>query len=331
MIQGTVDENNDEDSEENDAVYENQECVVSDPNFMEALKYVRALFNYFRRSPVKMSELQKIIKADKEVELALLLDIRIRWNSILPMVKRYLEVRECIAKALDNWDENERFTNIHDDCLQELVCVLEPIQQVVLTLSKSDSNLLVAEGAMQFVLEKLKSLSSPIAARMFESLLQRYNERRNKDFLSLLMFLQTRQYPQNNSIFCYSSKAIIKMYAKDLSRRIFPSTTVGQADSATPENDENLSDIDKSISLFMTPSSSKIDSENLIQDLKIFEATGSRSDRLDILHKALLSLKPTSTDCERAFSIKGIFKNKTRNRLSSTKLNWLIWLKNFFN
>ena len=234
------------------------------------------------------------------------------------MAKRYLEVKSCIAKTLEKWDDIDKFTSIHDDYLQELVCVLEPIQQVVLILSKSDSNFLVAEGAMEFVLEKLKSLSSPIAAKMFQSLLQRYNERRNKDFLSLLIFLQTGKYPQTNAIFSCSSKTTIKNYAKDLARRIFPSKTVESVDSAISEHDENSSDI-KAISLYLTPSSSRYENENVIQDFKILEATGGKSDRLNILHKALLNVKPTSTNYERAFFIAGIFKNKTRNRLSSTK------------
>ena len=80
---------------------------------------------------------------------------------------------------------------------------------------------------------------------------------------------------------------------------------------------------------FFEPSSNRIPL-NLDQDFKLLEATGGRTPRLEKLLQALLSLKPTSTVCEQAFSVGGYFKTKIRNRLSNEKLNALTWLKYFF-
>lgn len=62
----------------------------------------------------------------------------------------------------------------------------------------------------------------------------------------------------------------------------------------------------------------------------VLEANGEKSQRLEKLYLAAKSIKPTSTDCEQAFSIAGSFKTKIRNRLTPKMLNILVWLKYYF-
>jgi hypothetical protein len=75
-----------------------------------------------------------------------------------------------------HFDNLEKFTPRHDEKLHDLVNVLDPVQQVVLTLSKAETYLVVAEASIKYLSEKLKSLSSSLSLRMLASLEKRYLE-----------------------------------------------------------------------------------------------------------------------------------------------------------
>lgn len=124
-------------------------------------------------------------------------------------------------------------------------------------------------------------------------------------------------------------KLLIKNCANNLSSRLFAENCSGNVERIEV-NEESSSDLEKAISFYTSESSSKTNDGTLSKDLKLFEGTGEKTNRLKHLHKSLLSIKPTSTVCERAFSVAGNFKTKIRNRLAPTKLNWLLWLKFYF-
>lgn len=62
----------------------------------------------------------------------------------------------------------------------------------------------------------------------------------------------------------------------------------------------------------------------------MFEATGKRTENLELLYKALNSIKPTSVENERVFSLSGGVITKIRSRLSDKAVNALIFLKAYF-
>ena len=49
------------------------------------------------------------------------------------------------------------------------------------------------------------------------------------------------------------------------------------------------------------------------KEFKLFEATKQRSSKLDRLCSALMTIKPTSVESERAFSMAGLFVTKIRS------------------
>lgn len=100
-----------------------------------------------------------------------------------------------------------------------------------------------------------------------------------------------------------------------------------------PEQSEEESvslDISSGINKFLA-AKSKPKEEKLDKDFKLLESRGELSTRLSILQAALMSIRPTSTTCEQAFSVAGIFKNKIRNRMSRKSLNALVLLKYHFS
>lgn len=68
----------------------------------------------------------------------------------------------------------------------------------------------------------------------------------------------------------------------------------------------------------------------LSKEFAVFEATGQRTYNLQILHKALLSIQPTSVESERAFSAAGLFITKLRSRLSDKSVNAMCVLRDHF-
>ena len=84
------------------------------------------------------------------------------------------------------------------------------------------------------------------------------------------------------------------------------------------------------IKSFTTGNKSVNNNLNLDKEFRLFQATGKRTDGLEKLYKALLTIKPTSTASERVFSVSGVFKNKLRNKLSCEVLDALVFLKYYF-
>ena len=69
---------------------------------------------------------------------------------------------------------------------------------------------------------------------------------------------------------------------------------------------------------------------NFVNEFKYFESTGTRGPTLELLYKALLSIKPTSVESERAFSSAGIFTTKIRARLASNTIDALCFIRDYF-
>ena len=66
------------------------------------------------------------------------------------------------------------------------------------------------------------------------------------------------------------------------------------------------------------------------KELSFYKATGQKSATLERLYKALLTIKPSSVESERAFSTTGFFMTKLRTRMSDENLGMLMYLKFHF-
>ncbi|GLV36266.1 hypothetical protein CBL_21389, partial [Carabus blaptoides fortunei] len=69
-------------------------------NLFVQLRALRIVIKFFRISPLKNDFLQEKIKSAHGKELELKLDVKTKWNSIDPMIERYLEVKEEVKEAL---------------------------------------------------------------------------------------------------------------------------------------------------------------------------------------------------------------------------------------
>ena len=64
--------------------------------------------------------------------------------------------------------------------------------------------------------------------------------------------------------------------------------------------------------------------------MSLFKATKKRPENLEKLYHALLTIKLTSVEPERAFSAMGLFVTKLRNRLNDESLDALIFMRQYY-
>jgi uncharacterized protein (UPF0262 family) len=69
---------------------------------------------------------------------------------------------------------------------------------------------------------------------------------------------------------------------------------------------------------------------SLSLEFKVLENQKKRTANLEHLYQALLTIKPSSVEAERIFSIAGNFATKIRSRLSDRSLCALVFLKKYF-
>lgn len=123
-----------------------------------SLKGSRAVAIYFRKSALKFEHLVKKIKelaGDEPCNaFKLPLDVKTRWNSILPMVKRILTHRTAIEQSLEFYNASHLLDNVNLSILQNLVDLLEPVEMAILEMSKREATFQTAVIAIDFVRDK---------------------------------------------------------------------------------------------------------------------------------------------------------------------------------
>ena len=131
------------------------------------------------------------------------------------------------------------------------------------------------------------------------------------------------------------SKNAILNKANELCQRLIPKeiqnieeTVAEPVDAAVPMSMEEK--LNKAIAEATAEQDEHLLPTSLAQDFKMYEATKKRTEHLEILFQSLMSVKPTSVESERTFSIGGGFATKVRSRMSDETLSALVTLKTFF-
>ena len=69
-------------------------------NVSMIISKVRKIARFFRKSLLKNQILQKYVQEEHGKKLQVMLDSKTRWNSLLAMLERILEIKSSISKAL---------------------------------------------------------------------------------------------------------------------------------------------------------------------------------------------------------------------------------------
>ena len=324
-------------------IFEDEEEPISNfrPDIGKVLSDTRKIIKTFKNSPVRNSFLQNYVKIQQGKHLCLMLDCKTRWNSLVPMIERFLNLKECIKKALNDIGMSNIYKQENEIVLEDILKVLKPTELAVQELSKEKCTLLTCEGIFKFLFDKLREINTNLSKELLIALQIRMNERRNEKLMTLLLYLKCGKIPRTNNDFTYSSKNVAIAYANEIINRIQIQSVVAVAPAIsedlvdeTTDSDDYIVELSSNLNQELrTAISSVLVTQNvttnietgLKTDFKILDGTKKRTEMLDNLYLALLTVKPSSTATERVFSTSGNFLTKIRSRLKFESLDALVF------
>ena len=119
-----------------ESVSEKNEAPQITEQYSEVIAKVRRICRMFQNSPLKNDRLQDFVKNEFNEELKLILDCKVRWNSLLAMIELFLRLKNCISKALRVIASTENVFEEEWAMLNNLVEVICPLE-IVLKLFKT--------------------------------------------------------------------------------------------------------------------------------------------------------------------------------------------------
>ena len=190
----------------------------------EVIGKVRTVVKMFRKSPFKDEILQKHIQAQLSTELKLILDSKIRWNSLLEMIKIFVRAEKCIRMALVEIGTSTAITNAEIKIPHDLIDVLEPVKHAVDGLCRRNAALLTAERIHDFVFKTFSNSNSAYSTSLKSHLEVRIKDRRNACLVHLLKYLHDPNFLMENKfdIFGeYGNKNKMYTLASTLMQKLF--------------------------------------------------------------------------------------------------------------
>ena len=177
------------------------------------------------------------------------MDVKTRWNSLLKMLQRYInilllfhisslfltfimsgfrfyELRKEIKIAMVQLEREFEFSDDELEKIKELCEALTPIEMTVKLLCKEDADLLLAEKVTEFTSKKLRDQGSAVALALLEKFETLVKERRNAELVHLLKYLKSPdfldQYQDQYGVKIRKPK--IAALATSLLQRLYPQT-----------------------------------------------------------------------------------------------------------
>lgn len=325
-----------------------EEISSEKPNFKElnineVVKKVRQLVRYFNKSPVRNDHLSEIIKANFSNSKKLIRDSVTRWNSLNHMLTRFYKLRESINEVLPILLNKKTILTFSEDeylLIGSIIETLTPVEQCVQSLCREDCTLYEAHLSIEVALDELSELNSFFAINLKKFMIEKLSSRfSNLYYLQVYLEDSTlvnspkyfKSMPDKDTIFTNLFSVFCEINKED----IMCNDSIGSGNE--PNQSENQKSTKSSFyeKIAEKKSKSKLSQKSpenqLVEQLRMYEQTGSLGNQLKKILDCTKSVRPTTTDCERTFSVAGFFCNKLRSRLGSETLSNLVILKSFFN
>ncbi|XP_060801934.1 uncharacterized protein LOC132903887 [Amyelois transitella] len=325
------------------------------------LKKVRKVVKIFKRSPTKNDVfLQKYVKEQEgpKKELALILDCRTRWNSLLNMLERFYNLKNCIDKALIDIESEIKFSDNEWFKINDLIASLQPFKLGVEALCRRESTLITADTTFQFILDKLQQKNTVLSNQLTQSLHERIKERRT-NLTGVLIYLQNpKKYDQEakntdrTQTFFMPKKAAIRQEIKKILERVstveddemyagdvFENTSIAGTSVTVTDTASTLTlkeELEKQLQqekeIFKKrPDNKQKDYEKILKkEMACFESDGIRGEYLTLAYEYIMTVQPTSVEAERAFSASGYICSSLRSRLGDDTINAICFLRAYF-
>lgn len=326
---------------------EESDAPSLNPILKPIIDKIRSTVKMFRRSPKKNEILQNYVKSEFQKELNLILDCRTRWNSLAAMIERFHLIRTCIKKAFIDLRVATNFEEQEFNYIFQVMEALKPIRAAVEVICNRESNLITTDAALNLVISKLRAQKSSVSLELASSIKFRVMERRT-ELTKVLRYLHNRVYANEDEELADTiTRTEVQNFLKKMLTRTRIGTVVGDEESNdTPANEDFTvqpsaaatfkDELNEIMKKAMTPPTTEKSKKSqtllttLRQEMKLFEDGGTRGYNLSLIYDYLLTVKPTSVESERAFSVSGYVCNKFRSRLSDSTLDDLCYLKSYF-
>lgn len=335
-------------SEESGSQFISQDTAeIKFDNYLAIIKKVRRIVTAFKRSPVLRET-----HLTPYTNLMPLLDCNTRWNSLLVMVERFLEIIIPIRKALI---ELTYLPSIHDSdvlLLRKMVTILKPIKLAVDAIARRDANLLSSDAAVRFMIMKLQKFEDPLAISLLDNMQHYVMGRRNDTIVEVMQFFRN----PNKGISGSSCKLLIQL-AKRLNLSESDSSTqtsLAENKSNKPENDRDtnqsssstcdksdlpasdlaaelnnfiLNSVDNAFPKYIPTCSGE---KMLRKEIDNYKECGIKGKIINSLENCLLAIKPTSVEAERSFSNAQQLCTKLRTNMSDQMIDSLSFLRSYY-
>lgn len=332
-------------------------------NYKDVIAKVRRVVKFFK-SPLRSERLYKYDQEGEKANIKLSLDVKTRWNSLAVMIQNFLKLKNSVQKALIDYNNEIRFTDEEIQLLENLSSSLCIIKATVEAICEQKADLLTAEAALQFMIEKLDQENSCVSDELMVSLKKRISERRIPILSGTLKYLHNcaNFYKEGPSSYPFQnpdSEEILKFIAKMNTQYFSPKPqpepmeptlddSTAQSQSHTEEGTANLNttfsikeQLQKRINeaISATPStssahsdsSSQLDMETKVRvEMALYDSGGERGLHLSRVYKLLKTVPPTSVEAERVFSAAGYMCNKIRSLMHDNTLDALSFLRSYY-
>lgn len=312
----------DEDQDDNSSSFCEEEGAETDIELQEeysaVVSKIRKIVKAFRVSPMRNDALQEACLAEDKKPLTLLIDTKTRWNSLLKMLDRFLEMKGIVAKTLVDLSLIDLYpSNSEIQLAKEMVNALEVVEAGALALGERSCTLATAEKTFEFMITRLDGQGSIIAGQLNLHIKERILERRNKDLSCLVSFLDDppsyMDKLEGNYCLPLASSLDMAKTARDIYSRLFlksqdqdtrdTNNNCSQSSSGEPPEKQSKSEELQAFLLtkkkdtegILGPHSSPLEVLKCIKrELAVLECTGKRSACLDGVYQVCRKICSTN-------------------------------------
>ena len=303
-------------------------------DIQDVISKVRRTVKYFRKSPVNNDELNEIVMAKFHKKLNLILDCKTRWNSLISMLERFYMLRNCIEFAISLNSKPKpgfTFTSIDYECIDSIIQTLSPIEKCIKLICTSTCSMYDAHIYIEVLLDQLEKQSSFLSIELSSKIIHRLQERFSSFYMSQI-YLENVDMVFKPKYFKFDV-ILIKKFIMMMLTKFNQEQEIQEV-----ENSSSFQTSLKPLTFFEMAEAKrkKLKSNYNLEDQLNCEfsfidtKTGKIGPLLSKMLTITQTIKPSTCDSERAFSIAGQFCNKLRSRLDDQSLDRLCFLKSFF-
>ena len=241
------------------------------------------------------------------------------------MLSRFLEIFDEIKKA--SIDAKIEFNVSKEELktLEALKNCLHEASAAITKLSHRKANLNTCDQIISKLIVLLDKYDHEVCKAFKAAVIERYNSRRTKhsDYLA---FLLQNNVPQDDNLFYNVGQIDFDDFEKLFNQFSSPI----DAEEKTVRNDEDA--VDASMNFDLSAPTKKPRKEMPFKELlKIFLSTGELPQELKAFTQILLTIRPTSTETERCFSLAKLVLAPRRNRMHISLLSDIVILNKFYS